>query len=204
MKPMMTTKPMMTMKRVLVTVMSLYALATGTASAESSYVGNKACSGCHKAEFADWQRSAHGKSVEVLSSGKKASAKSKAGLADKDYSKDDKCLKCHTTGFGKDGGFKSMDSTPELAGIGCESCHGPGSDYREIHKKKMLDFKRAETKAAGQTYASKGDKVCEKCHNADSPFKAGVDPKYAFDLKERLKSGTESFHQINPLDGNHD
>ena len=97
-----------------------------------------------------------------------------------------------------------MDSTPELAGVGCESCHGPGSDYREIHKKKMLDFKRAEVKAAGQTYASKGDKVCEKCHNTDSPFKASVDPKYAFDLKARLKDGTESFHQINPLDGNHD
>ena len=87
--------------------------------------------------------------------------------------------------------------------MGCESCHGPASEYREIHKKKMLDFKSAETRAAGQTYASKGDKVCEKCHNTDSPFKPSVDKKYVFDLKERLKTGTDSFHQIVPLEGNH-
>lgn len=193
------------MKNIRIAALGLFVLAAGAASAEPRYVGNKACAGCHKAEFADWQRSAHGsKSMEALAAGKKAGAKSKAGLTpDKDYSKDEKCLKCHTTGYNKDGGFKDMDSTPELAAIGCESCHGPGSEYREIHKKKMLDFKRSEAKAAGAISASRGDKVCEKCHSNDSPFKASVDPKYAFDLKARLKN-EESFHQINPLEGKHD
>lgn len=193
------------MKNIRVAALGLFVLAAGAASAEPHYVGNKACAGCHKAEFADWQRSAHGgKSMEALAAGKKGGAKSKAGLTpDKDYSKDEKCLKCHTTGYGKEGGFKDMDSTPEFAAIGCESCHGPGSEYREIHKKKMLDFKRSEAKAAGAISASRGDKVCEKCHSNDSPFKASVDPKYAFDLKARLKN-EESFHQINPLEGKHD
>lgn len=119
MKLTMTIKNIRTMKNILVAAFGLSVLAAGTASAEASYVGNKACAGCHKAEFADWQRSAHGKSVEALVSGKKSGAKTKAALTpDKDYSKDEKCLKCHTTGFGKDGGFKGMDSTPELAGVG--------------------------------------------------------------------------------------
>lgn len=186
-------------------VIVLGVVAAAVASAEPRYVGNKACVGCHKAEAADWARSGHGKAFEMLASGKKSGPKHKAGLTpDKDYQSDEKCLKCHTTGFGKDGGFVDAGSTPELAGVGCESCHGPGSEYREIHKKKMLDFKRSETKAAGAISASRGDKVCEKCHNNDSPFKASVDPKYAFDLKARLKDGGASFHQINPLEGNHD
>ena len=193
------------MNVVRVAVLGLGLLAAGAVSAEPRFVGTKACATCHKDEMQDWKRSAHGKTMEVLLAGKRAGPKHKAAVdPDKDYSKDEKCLKCHTTGFKKEGGFVDMNSTPDLAGVGCEECHGPGSAYRDIHNKKMLDFKSAEVRAAGQTYASKGDKVCEKCHNNDSPFKASVDPKYAFKLKDRLKDGTESFHQMYPQDGNHD
>lgn len=188
-----------------VAALGLCVLAAGTASAEPNYVGSKACEGCHKTEAQDWKRSAHGKAMETLIAGKKSGPKHKAGLdPDKDYSNDEKCLKCHTTGFKQKGGFVDKNATPDLAGVGCEACHGPGSGYREIHKKKMVDFKSAEVRAAGETYASKGDIVCEKCHNNDSPFKPSVDPKYAFNLKDRLKDGTASFHQINQLEGNHD
>jgi len=178
-------------KRALALALSWCVLATGTASAEPRYVGNKACAGCHIIETQDWQRSSHGKAMDLLTPGKRSKAKHNSGLKPyDDYRKDEYCWKCHTTGFKNESGFENMYSTPELAGIGCESCHGPGSDYIEIHKKKLLEFKRFETRAAGQTYASKGDKVCEKCHNTDSPFKPSVNTKYAFDLKSRLKSGT--------------
>lgn len=198
-------KLIMIMNIVRVAVLGLGVLVVGAASAEPHYLGPKVCAGCHKAETQDWQRSVHGRTMELLLVGKRSGPKHKAGLdPDKDYSNDEKCWKCHTTGFKKEGGFVNINSTPDLAGVSCEACHGPGSGYREIHKQKMLDFKSAETRAAGQTYASKGDKVCENCHNTDSPFKPSVDPKYAFDLKERLKTKTESFHQINPTEGNHD
>lgn len=188
-------------------------LLAGAAAAAPKYVGVKACGVCHKAEYADWQRSAHGKTMELLVAGKRGGPKHKAGLdPDKDYTKEQnqpdkyKCFRCHTTGYKKEGGFVSVEATPELAGVGCEACHGPGSDFREIHKMKMLEFKRTETRAAGQTYASRGDKVCENCHSEDSPFKPSVAPKYVFNLKERLgrPNLNEIFHQINPLEGNHD
>jgi len=203
----------MKMNTVRVALLGLCVLAAGAASAAPRYVGAKACGVCHKAEYADWQRSAHGKTMELLLAGKRGGAKHKAGLdPDKDYSKEEnqpdkfKCFTCHTTGYKKESGFVSVESTPDLAGVGCEACHGPGSEFREIHKLKMLDFKRSETRAAGQTYASRGDKVCEKCHNETSPFVPSVDKKYVFDLKERLgrPNLNEFFHQINPLEGNHD
>jgi hypothetical protein len=198
-------KHVVKMNIVWIAVLGLCVLTAGAASAEPHYLGPKSCAGCHKAETQDWQRSVHGKTMELLVAGKRSGPKHKAGLdPDKNYSNDEKCWKCHTTGFKKEGGFVDINSTPDLAGVSCEACHGPGSDYREIHKQKMLDFKSAETRAAGQTYASKGDKVCENCHNTDSPFKPSVDPKYTFNLKERLKEGTSSFHQINPTEGNHD
>ena len=179
----------------------------GAATAAPHYVGAKACAGCHKSEYADWQRSVHGKAMDLLAAGKRGGPKHKAKLdPDKDYSKDEKCLKCHATGYGKEGGYVDSSSASDLAGVGCEMCHGPGSDYREIHKQKMLDFKSAEVRAAGQAYASKGDKVCENCHDhKDSPFKSSNDKKYAFDLKERMGRGKngEIFHEINPLEGNH-
>ena len=195
----------MIMKAIQIAALGLGILITGAASAEPRYIGSKACATCHKDEMQDWKRSAHGKTMEVLLAGKRSGPKHKAAVdPDKDYSKDDKCLKCHTTGYKKEGGFVDINTTPDLGGVGCEECHGPGGTYREIHNKKMLDFKSAEVRAAGQLYASKGDKVCEKCHNNDSPFKSSVDPKYSFNLKDRLKSGIESFHQMYPQDGNHD
>jgi len=39
------------------------------------------------------------------------------------------CLPCHTTGFGEPSGWRSLDTTPQLVGIGCEECHGPGSNH---------------------------------------------------------------------------
>jgi hypothetical protein len=49
--------------------------------------------------------------------------------------------------------------------VQCESCHGPGSEYRK--KTVMADQKKAV--AAGLVLPEKDEKVCTKCHNKDSP-----------------------------------
>jgi hypothetical protein len=64
------------------------------------------------------------------------------------------CYYCHTTGYGKPGGFISQQKTPHLKNAGCEVCHGPG----ELHMKTKSpqDIKRHLTM-----------KDCEVCHTSE-------------------------------------
>lgn len=157
------------------------------------YIGAKKCRVCHLKQYKSWEQTAMAKSFENLKPGVMAEEKKKAGLdPNKDYTNDPTCLKCHTTGYGKPGGFKSIKETPDLAGVQCESCHGPGSEFSKIMKANPK-FKREEIRAVGWIFPSEDEKGCMVCHGADSPFNEKVDPKYKFDFKERLKGSHEHF-----------
>ena len=73
-------KHTMIMNTVWVALLGLCALVAGAASAEPYYLGSKSCAGCHKAETQDWQRSVHGKAMEILVAGKRSGPKHKAEL----------------------------------------------------------------------------------------------------------------------------
>ena len=91
-----------------------------------AYDGRKKCSGCHKSQYKSWKQTDHAKALESLRAGEKSEAKEKAGLDPaKDYSEDKKCVACHSTGFGMDGGYEIEDPSKYTVGVGCESCHGP-------------------------------------------------------------------------------
>jgi hypothetical protein len=64
--------------------------------------------------------------------------------------------------------------------VQCESCHGPGADYRK--KKVMSDRDRA--KANGLWSPEKNPAVCMTCHNHKSPT---FDP-----MRYALPDGTHS------------
>ncbi|MEE8329564.1 MAG: cytochrome c family protein, partial [Thermodesulfovibrionia bacterium] len=167
------------------------AFTTNADSAE--YLGVKKCKMCHIKQYKAWKKTNMATSFESLKSGIKAEAKKKAGLdPNKDYTSDAKCLGCHTTGYGKPGGFKSLAETPKLVGGQCEVCHGPGSDYRKVMMKNPK-YKIAEMKAAGLVVPSEDEKGCLECHGSDSPFNEKVDPKHKFDFKERLKNTHKNF-----------
>jgi hypothetical protein len=153
----------------------------------ADYVGAKKCKACHMKQYKAWKKTTMATSFENLKAGVKVEEKKKAGIEDKDYTKDPDCLRCHTTGYGKPGGFKSIEETPELANVQCEGCHGPGADFRVIMKKNKK-FKLEEVKAAGLTVPSETENNCMECHGGDSPFTEKVDPKYTFEIKERLKN----------------
>lgn len=91
------------------------------------YVGVSACKECHRKNHVTWLREekthngSHRRGFQVL----KIPAR-----------KNPKCLKCHSTGYGHETGFKSLEETPHLANVGCESCHGPGGLHVELAKKK--------------------------------------------------------------------
>jgi hypothetical protein len=76
------------------------------------YVGTSSCRKCHEQAHDQWSGTAHASAFETLEREKKASERL--------------CRTCHTTGAGQAGGFQSAATTPQLLGVGCESCHGAG------------------------------------------------------------------------------
>ena len=39
------------------------------------------------------------------------------------------CIGCHTVGFGEPSGYRRAYGEDKLTDVGCESCHGPGSEH---------------------------------------------------------------------------
>ncbi len=177
-------------------VSAIFSAAAEDLHAEPYYVGAKGCS-CHRAEIAEWERSKHARAFKLLEPGTYKGSKKKAKLDPlKDYTKEKECIKCHVTGYQKEGGFKTLNSTPDLAVIGCEMCHGPGSEYRNLHKKKGSSFTREEAMALGQIYSSLDNSICRSCHShKDSPFQPEIDEKYNIDVDGAIAEA-RSFHQI--------
>lgn len=193
-------------KLVLLTILSLVfnlSLLKLDSHAEHPFVGSGGC-GCHKQELSDWKTSKHARAFDLLKAGKKKASKKKAGLDPyKDYTHDEKCIKCHVVGYKKEGGFKDIESTRALSGVGCEMCHGAGKAYRTIHSSKPLTFTKDEVIRKGQIYASMDQSVCKRCHgHKDTPFKPEIDKKYDIDFVEALKD-ERVFHGIYSLKGKH-
>jgi len=149
----------------------------------ADYVGSDACQSCHESEFATWQKSGHAAALGSLET------KSKEGEAE--------CLACHTTGYGLTGGYTTpappvAERATDLGRVGCESCHGPGSDHV------------AEGAKPFDTILSLGDKcdscvilkICGDCHDAanDADFEFNVE-----DHIERQRHGTTEPGTSKPL-----
>lgn len=113
------------------------------------FVGAQKCKMCHNlTKFGkfhdDWAQTKHAKAIEVLNDEEK---------------KNPDCLKCHTTGYGKPGGFVSLEKTEALANVQCEMCHGPG----EVH------IKSKRGKEVLPHAWEPEEKTCKVCHNPESP-----------------------------------
>ncbi len=132
----------------------------------AAYVGSEACKSCHPSEYATWASSPHGHAL--------------ASLESKGKSEDAACLACHTTAYGLPGGFPKAASParhPDLARVGCESCHGPGEAHIAPKAKKI------------GTIISLGDKcdscvilqICGGCHDEAN------DPGFAFEVVEKIE-----------------
>ena len=125
-------------RMLLVAALAVAVIALGAAyiTAEPTYIGVAKCKPCHKTEHDSWlANGTHSKALEKA----KASANPKW---------DATCVNCHATA-------KAETSM----GVECESCHGPGSDYKAIAV--MKD--RAKAVAAGLIIPDQ--KMCDSCHD---------------------------------------
>ena len=78
---------------------------------DGRYAGKDACIACHSAETAHWGRTPHAAAWRTL--------------ADRGETGNPDCLQCHTTGFGRPGGFADPSAGRALLNVQCEACHGP-------------------------------------------------------------------------------
>lgn len=130
-----------------------------THAEERVYVGSKTCQECHSEEYANHlkfsKKASSFESIRVM----------RPKLTDAEFTE---CFECHTTGYGKPGGFVSESQTPELKDAGCEVCHGPGSLHAESGDPDDIDH----------------DLTIDSCNTCHS-----VDRVNAFDYKPLLFGG---------------
>ncbi len=124
---------------------SASAVAAESDRAGPRYVGSAVCRDCHEVEYDRFvtyaKKSRSFESIEKM----------RKGLTSKEL---EKCFFCHTTGYGRPGGFVSVAETPQLRNAGCEVCHGPGG--RHVKTRDRRDIKGKLTM-----------EDCEICHTSE-------------------------------------
>lgn len=139
-------------------------LDTGT----HDWVGVEKCKTCHKKDLmgnqhAAWLEGPHHRTYQTLLNARSLEIAQQMGLPDAP-SANPACLRCHVSAY-RVAPMRIANEIPLTDGVGCESCHGPGRDYRK--KKIMSDPEKSAAKGLWDT-ANQGA-VCEACHNPDSP-----------------------------------
>jgi hypothetical protein len=101
---------------------------------QDQYLGSDNCMSCHQDQYAQWQTTQHAHAFATLE------------RVQKDATPE--CVQCHVVGFGRGGGFENASKTAKLKNVGCESCHGYGTQHDMLAK--------TEGKVA--------EAVCVTCH----------------------------------------
>ncbi len=114
----------------------------GDSGLTGDFVGSTRCSQCHSSVHTTWMSTLHATALETLEA--------------IDQDTNENCIGCHTVGFGMEGGFVSRAVTNELAGVGCESCHGPG----RAHVENVQDESLRPPKSLAAS-------VCGTCHTGE-------------------------------------
>ena len=133
------------------------------------FVGNDVCARCHQAEAAQWGGTPHARAWRTLVEKKKDSTPD--------------CVPCHVVGYGRPGGFATIDVTPKMINVGCENCHGMGTAH--------------DSGIGGSGHVQVAETVCRRCHDETSSpefdfaqFRPYIDHQKPFDQLPPLKSAS--------------
>jgi hypothetical protein len=115
---------------------------TGNSGLTGKYAGSTRCELCHSNIHDNWDNTLHSHALETLEGiGQGTNAQ---------------CIGCHTVGFGESGGFVDRATTNDLAGVGCEACHGPARDHAD----------NAEDESLRPTVSLSAE-LCGQCHQGE-------------------------------------
>ena len=120
-----------------------------------SYVGSAKCASCHEYEYKRWSKKAH--------------ADAFATLVRVGSDHDPECVVCHVIGMDRESGFVTAETTPTMKNVGCENCHGPGSEH---------------IRSMGEIAPGTPRMVCLDCHTPEhSSGYAGHEREYLQKIK---------------------
>jgi len=159
------------MKKTLLASGLILAFITAVISADTAqYIGSSKCKMCHMSkkrgdQWNKWLNGPHAKAFEVLATDEAKAVAKEAGLST-DPQQAAECLVCHVTAFDAPASAKA-DSYTQEEGVGCESCHGPGSLYKSMKVMKALTAGEQDPKAV--SFISGDEETCLTCHNEKSP-----------------------------------
>jgi PKD repeat protein len=111
----------------------------GMLAVSNVFVGQAKCVGCHTDKINDWSGTVHASALSALTS---------IGMGS-----NPSCLPCHTVGFGQPGGFVDATTTPQLANVQCENCHGSANAHINVSG---MQYHPVKTLAA---------ETCGSCHS---------------------------------------
>ncbi len=130
---------------------------------QPTWTGSAACASCHPGIYEDWKATPH--------------AHAMATLAERGYAADPECVRCHTVGWmASDRGgwtrrassFQTLEKTPGLVDVGCETCHGPGSAHVADPARRDAFGPAGERWTEDRMWRSPGAGRCRACHDVEN------------------------------------
>ena len=160
----------MTLRTVII-LMLMYSplfLCQDTDKKPASFVGVETCGVCHKSEKAGkqldiWKGTKHSQAYKVLLTKEADSIAASRGYKTPAVQTDE-CMGCHTSGYKAAAELIGAKFHIE-DGVQCETCHGPGSNYKTVSIMKNKD----QAILNGLMLYSNLEGYCVKCHNEKSP-----------------------------------
>jgi hypothetical protein len=126
------------------------------------FQSSETCEPCHKEIYKQHMTTKHARAWQALVDAKRT--------------EDRECWSCHTMGYRRPSGFKSMAETPELANVSCQACHPVTHDHNDRGIKSDPDFPLNQ-------------RACERCHTVvtspDFNFWKNIEEIDHHDVKEK-------------------
>ncbi len=140
-----------------------------SSAAAFKYIGVDKCAAtCHKGDTKGkqleiWQDSKHSQAYKDLQTPEADKIAKDKGFTTA-AAETPQCLKCHT--LGKDIDPAELEDTfDKTQGVQCETCHGPGSEYKKLSIMKDKEL----AKQNGLIIHTEKEAFCTTCHNSESP-----------------------------------
>ena len=151
-------------KRIFTLAVMVFFAGTALMAQNFKYIGAEKCKMCHikpatGEQYNVWAKGPHAKAMKTLAGDEAKKIAAEKGIADP--TTDPACTKCHSTVASVD---KSLVATATMdEGVGCETCHGPGSMYKGASVMKNRDL------ALTKGMIIPDEALCKTCHNSQSP-----------------------------------